>query len=326
MKGRIEILRKKAQEEIKTTQDLLSLEKTREEYFGKKKGALTLLLKEIPNLSEAEKKEVGPLLNEFKEELFSLYEAKRKSLREKKLSEKVLDVTLPGKRPISGSLHPLTLIIDETVEIFRRLGFQVFEGPDQELDLYNFQKLNIPENHPARDVQDTFYLDDKQSMLLRTHTSPGQIRFMEKHKPPLRILIPGVCYRRDAVDSTHLPQFHQIEGLLVDKETTFTNLKGALEVWAKAVFGEKIKTRFYPHFFPFTEPSAEMEILWKGRWLEVMGAGMVHPKVLQGVGLSPKIYQGWAFGMGVERIAMIKYGIEDIRLFYQNDLRFLKQF
>jgi phenylalanyl-tRNA synthetase alpha chain len=320
---------------IKTLNDLSNL---KVKYLGKK-GILTLSLKSLSELSADKRREQGKILNELK----GIFEAelnkkelelKQEELKKKLLSES-LDVTLSGKYIPFGRPHPINQILSEITGIFVQMGFFVEEGPEVELDYYNFEALNIPKDHPARDMQDTFYISDE--VVLRTHTSPVQIRVMERMKPPIRIIAPGKVYRCDA-DITHTPMFHQVEGLMVDKGITFSNLKGILEVFLHQLFGKKTPIRFRPSFFPFTEPSAEVDIgciLCEGKgcrvckssgWLEIMGAGMVNPKVFENVGYDPEEYTGFAFGMGIERIAMLKYSIDDIRLFFENDVRFLRQF
>ena len=259
-----------------------------------------------------------------------------KKQTEERLKNEVIDVTMPGKKRPAGSLHPLTQVLNEIKDIALGMGFEIAEGPEIELDYYNFEALNIPKNHPARDTQDTFYISD--NVVLRTQTSPMQIRVMENKKPPLRIIAPGRVYRSDAVDATHSPIFHQIEGLVVDKGITMADLKGTLEVFIKSLYGQNTRLRFRPHHFPFTEPSAEVDIscfvcggegcrVCKGEgWIEILGCGMVHPKVLRTCGIDPEVYSGFAFGLGLERIAMGMYDIDDMRLLYENDARFLKQF
>jgi len=314
------------------------LESLRVKYLGRS-GALTQILKSLGTLPAEERPLVGAAANEAKRELESLLdarlaealEAERRRQRERARP----DLTLPGRRPPRGSLHPLTRVRDEIVSVFMGLGFSVAEGPQIETDFYNFEALNIPRDHPARDMQDTFYLS--QETLLRTHTSPVQIRTMRAQAPPVRIIVPGVVYRRDA-DITHSPMFHQVEGLAVDVNVTMADLKGTLELFARELFGARSKIRFRPSFFPFTEPSAEVDVVCflcggdgcrvckQSGWLEILGSGMVHPNVLRNVGYDPEAVTGWAFGMGIERIAMLKYGVDDIRLFFENDLRFLEQF
>ena len=253
-----------------------------------------------------------------------------------RLESEKMDVTLPGKRPQFGAKHPLSIVLDEIKEIFIGMGFEIADGPEVETDYYNFEALNIPKDHPARDTQDTFYINE--NILLRTQTSPVQVRVMEQKKPPIRIISPGRVYRSDALDATHSPLFHQIEGLVVDKGITFADLKGTLETFIKRLYGEDSVVRFRPHHFPFTEPSAEVDVqcfnckgegcrLCKGEgWIEILGCGMVHPKVLSNCGIDPEVYSGFALGMGLERVVMRRYNIDDIRLFYENDVRFLKQF
>jgi len=315
------------------------LEDFRVEYLGKK-GKLTGVLRGMGGLSPEQRPAVGLLANEVRDfieaEIATLLLGIEAKELEGRLLEERIDVTLPGKiRPI-GKKHPLTTVLNELIDIFTGMGFSIAEGPEVELDYYNFEALNIPKGHPARDTQDTFYIGE--NVLLRTQTSPVQIRIMEKQKPPIKIIAPGRVYRSDTVDATHSPLFHQIEGLVVDKGITLGNLKGTLEVFGKKLYGEDTQTRFRPHHFPFTEPSCELDILCpscngKGcrvckqeGWIEILGAGMVHPKVLERCGIDPNIYSGFAFGIGLERITMRRYGIDDLRLFFENDIRFLKQF
>ena len=304
-----------------------------------RKGSLTQLLKSLGSLPEAERREVGKRANEVKATLEARIEETLARIREEErreaLKKEWIDVTLPGRPVPWGKRHPLRQTLDEVVEIFSRLGFDVVEGPEVELDYYNFEALNIPKGHPARDMQATFFISDE--VVLRTHTSPMEVRTMEKQSPPVRIISPGVVYRRD-FDPTHSPMFHQVEGLLVDQGITFADLKGVLTVFVHQMFGEKTALRFRPSFFPFTEPSAEVDIrcvMCGGKgcgvcsntgWLEILGSGMTDPAVFKYVNYDPEKVTGFAFGMGIERIAMLKYGINDIRLFFGNDLRFLKQF
>ncbi len=308
-------------------------------YLGKK-GMLTAVLRGMGTLSAQERPLIGQLANEVRTEIETALtkkaEQRKAAALERQLKSETLDVTMPGSPAPVGHLHPLTQVQRELEDIFIGMGFSIAEGPEVELDYYNFQALNIPENHPARDTQDTFYIAD--NVLLRSQTSPVQVRTMEHQKPPIRIISPGRVYRSDALDATHSPLFHQLEGLVVDKGITMGDLKGTLEIFAKKMFGETTKIRFRPHHFPFTEPSAEVDVscyvcggkgcrLCKGEgWIEILGAGMVHPFVLSNCGIDPEEYSGFAFGLGVERIAMKKYGIDDIRLFYENDERFLEQF
>ena len=295
--------------------------------FLGKKGEVNILLKSLGSLPQDKRKDAGLLLNKLKEELESLYTSTSQTLIARANSERLekdrLDVTLPGFQSYKGSLHPVSQTIKEISDFFERMGFDVETGPEAEIDYYNFEALNVPEDHPAKDMHDTFYLSN--SGLLRTHTSPVQIRTMEKSDPPHRIICPGKVYRKDS-DLTHTPMFHQIEGLVVEKDASFAQLKGLLHDFLEDFFGEKVELRFRPSYFPFTEPSAEADIRWKKNWLEVLGCGMVHPNVLEGVGVDTKKYSGFAFGLGVERMAMLKYDISDLRAFFENDLRFLKQF
>lgn len=339
MKERLEQIKTEAMEVLKGLNSLEQLEEFRVKVFGKK-GELTLVLREMGRLPKEERPVVGQLANEIRITLENALNAKRTELEEaalaKRLEEETIDVTVPGKKPAMGKLHPLTQVLYELEDIFLGMGFDVAEGPEVEWDKYNFEYLNIPKNHPARDTQDTFYIND--NILLRTHTSPVQIRTMLKQKPPIKIICPGRVYRSDAVDATHSPIFHQIEGLVVDRNITMGDLKGVLDVFAKQVFGPQTQTRFRPHHFPFTEPSAEVDVscsICHGEgcricsytgWIEILGAGMVHPKVLEYCGINPEEYSGFAFGMGLDRITNLKYGIDDIRLLFENDIRFLKQF
>jgi len=324
---------------LKIANSIKDIEKLRIEYLGRK-GALTLLLRMLGTLSSEERPKIGQLLNQAKREIEELLKTRIKEIegteRDKRLHEEIIDITLPGRSLDRGNLHPITLVLKEIEEIFFSLGFKLEEGPEVELDYYNFEALNIPKDHPARDDQDSFYIN--REILLRTHTSPVEIRVMEKQQPPVRMIAIGKCYRRDAIDSTHSPMFHQIEGLAVDEDITFGDLKGVLTVFVQRMFGEDRKVRFRPGYFPFTEPSAEVDVsclLCQGKgcracgytgWLEIMGSGMTDPAVFKMVGYDSEKYSGFAFGMGAERIAMLKYGINDIRLFFENDLRFLKQF
>ena len=325
--------------DIQAVSSLSALEEFRLKYLGRK-GLLAELTGTIPALSKEERASFGQQVNSLKNRLFSLVEEKQKSLSSVKADSSFchVDMGMPGIAQDLGQLHPLTRITDEICGIFSRMGFSILEGPEIETEYNNFTGLNIPLEHPSREAFDTFYLKDYSKMLLRSHTSPVQVRAMRERKPPLAIVVPGRVYRPDAVDASHSFMFHQIEGFMVDTNIKFSDLKGILEVFAKAVFGNDIKMRFRPHFFPFTEPSAEVDIsciICKGKgcsvcgrkgWLEILGSGMIHPNVFKQVGIDPKKYTGFAFGMGVERIAMLKYGINDIRLFFENDLRFLKQF
>ncbi|MDD3613044.1 MAG: phenylalanine--tRNA ligase subunit alpha [Caldicoprobacterales bacterium] len=339
MKAKLEEIRLEALHALEGLDELDKLEEFRLKYLGKK-GALTQVLRGMGGLPAEERPIVGQIANEVRNQLESELEQKTKDLKEAALTRRLeaekIDVTVPGERPGLGRLHPVTTVLNELKDIFLGMGFDVAEGPEIEYDYYNFEALNLPKNHPARDTQDTFYIDN--TILLRTHTSPVQIRTMEKQKPPIKIICPGRVYRSDEVDATHSPIFHQIEGLVVDKGITMGDLKGVLDVFAKAVFGPETKTKLRPHHFPFTEPSAEVDVscaICKGAgcrvcsytgWIEILGAGMVHPRVLEYVNIDPNEYSGFAFGMGLDRIVNIKYGIDDIRLLFENDIRFLKQF
>ncbi len=315
------------------------LEQIRIKYLGKK-GELTAVLRGMGALSAEERPIIGQIANEVRTEIENSLSSATQALKEKELQKKLIeekiDVTMPAADIKVGKLHPLTQIQRRIEEIFIGMGFSIAEGPEVELDYYNFQALNIPENHPARDTQDTFYITE--NILLRSQTSPVQVRTMEKQKPPIRIISPGRVYRSDAVDATHSPLFHQVEGLVVDKGITMGDLKGMLETFAKTLFGDETRLRFRPHHFPFTEPSAEVDVscfVCGGKgcrvcknegWIEILGAGMVHPFVLSNCGIDPEVYSGFAFGVGIERVAMTKYGIDDMRLLYENDMRFLEQF
>ncbi len=321
-------IKQKAVEEIAQAKDLKKLEQIFRAYLGRK-GKLTQVLRSLKDLPEKEKKEKGKLANQVKQELSQLIEDKRKGLASKGAKKPVgdwLDVTAPGIKVPRGHLHPITLVQRQVEEIFQSMGFSVLDGPEVETAYYNFDALNVPENHPARDMWDTFWLKDLDS-LLRTHTSPMQARYMEKNNPPLRIIVPGRCFRHDATDITHDVQFHQFEGLMVGKDVSAANFKAIIEEFFKQFFNSPdIHVRLRPSYFPFVEPGFEVDVKrGKGKWLEIMGAGMVHPNVFKAVGYTKK-WQGFAFGAGIERLAMIKYQIDDIRLFFSSDLRFLKQF
>jgi phenylalanyl-tRNA synthetase alpha chain len=331
-------LEREAFQSLEEVKDIGALEELRVKFLGRK-GRLTLLLRSLKDIPIEERPRLGDLSNRIKTLLEEEIERKRLRLKEEEkaraLWKERIDVTLPGRPILRGKLHVLTQVMEEIIDIFVSMGFQVYEGPEVELDYYNFEALNIPPDHPAREMNDTFYFS--QEVLLRTHTSPMQIRVMEKEKPPVQMISPGPVYRRDA-DISHSPMFHQIEGLWVDKEVTFAHLKGTLAYFVKEFFGKDIRMRFRPSYFPFTEPSAEVDIscvLCKGSgcptckntgWIEILGCGMVRPEVFQVVNYDFSQWRGYAFGMGVERIAMIRHGINDIRLFFQNDLRFLDQF
>ena len=336
---RVEAVAGEARAAIAAATSAAELEAVRVKYLGRS-GALTDVLKSLGTLPAEERPAVGAAANAAKRELETLLAERlataQDTERRVQRARERPDLTLPGRRPPRGTVHPLSRVRDEIVEIFAGLGFSVAEGPQIETDAYNFEALNIPRDHPARDMQDTFYLSPET--LLRTHTSPVQIRAMRSQRPPVRIICPGTVYRRDVADLTHSPMFHQVEGFAVDRDVTMADLKGTLSLFAQEMFGPRSKIRFRPSFFPFTEPSAEVDVLCflcggagcrackQSGWLEILGSGMVHPQVLRNVGYDPEDVTGWAFGMGIERIAILKYGVEDIRLFFENDLRFLKQF
>ena len=339
MKEEIAKLKETSIEEIKRCDKQEELNNLKIKYLGKK-GELTKILRTMGSLSPEERPAVGSLVNEIRDELNNLIEEKEKEFKKQELLRKLetenIDVTEPSKKNDIGSLHPITQTIQEVEEIFLGMGYEIADGPEVEKAIYNFDKLNTPPDHPARDIQDTFYITD--DIVLRSQTSPVQARVMENKKPPIKIICPGAVYRSDSVDATHSPVFHQVEGLVVDKKISMTDLKGTLEMFAKKCLGENTKIRFRPHHFPFTEPSAEADVscfvcggkgcrVCKGEgWIELLGCGMVHPNVLKNCGIDPEEYSGFAFGFGVERIAMAKFGIEDMRLLFENDVRFLKQF
>ena len=339
MKEEIAKISENSKNEIADCRDLKQLSDLKVKYLGKK-GELTVVLRGMGKLSPEERPVIGSLVNQVRDELEELFDKKEKELKreelEKRLKTENIDVTEPSKKINLGSLHPITQIIQEAEEIFLGMGYEIADGPEVEKAIYNFDKLNTPPDHPARDVQDTFYVTD--DIVLRSQTSPVQARVMETHKPPIKIICPGKVYRSDSIDATHSPVFHQVEGLVVDKNISMTDLKGTLEMFAKKCLGEKTKLKFRPHHFPFTEPSAEVDVscfvcggkgcrVCKGEgWIELLGCGMVHPNVLRNCGIDPEEYSGFAFGFGVERIAMANFVIEDMRLLFENDVRFLKQF
>ncbi|MEG0899761.1 MAG: phenylalanine--tRNA ligase subunit alpha [Oscillospiraceae bacterium] len=339
MKEALEKIKQIAKADLSEISDIKALDNIRVKYLGKK-GELTKILKEMGRLSAEERPLMGQIANEVKNDIENSIEETLTLLKTKELAEKLstekIDVTMPGKPTPMGNKHPLTAVLDEVKEIFLGMGFSIVDGPEVETDYYNFEALNLPKDHPARDTQDTFYITE--NTLLRTQTSPMQIREMERTQPPIRIIAPGRVYRSDEVDATHSPLFHQIEGLVVDKNVTMANLRWALDTFVKKLYGDDAKIRFRPHHFPFTEPSAEIDVmcfachgegcrLCKGEgWIEILGGGMVNPKVLKNCGIDPEVYSGFAFGLGLERIVMRKYSVDDIRLFYDNDVRFLKQF
>ncbi len=329
MQQEIDKLSKQAEHEINNAQDLSSLDSVRVRFLGKK-GELTALLKSVSSLPVAQRPLMGQAVNKVKRSLSGKIDLQRKLLAESLLAAKLvsekLDVTLPGNSNDLGKLHPVTQVKNRVISLFNHLGFSVAEGPEIEDDYHNFSALNIPKHHPARALQDTFYVDD--DMVLRTHTSPVQIRVMENMQPPIRVITPGRVYRCDS-DQTHTPMFHQCEGLLIEKNTSFAELKGLLHDFLKLFFEMEIEVRFRPSYFPFTEPSAEVDIRrldGNGDWLEVMGCGMVHPNVLANVNIDPDEYLGFAFGLGLDRLAMLRFGINDLRIMFDNDLRFLQQF
>lgn len=339
MKEKLKKIQEEAVNKILASEDLSKLNDVRVAVLGKK-GELTAMLKSMKDVLPEERPMFGQLVNDARVEIEKKLEEMKQSLEMKemelRLKNEVIDVTLPAKKNKAGHSHPNVIALEEVERIFIGMGYEVVEGPEIEWDYYNFEALNIPENHPAKDEQDTFYINDK--MLLRTQTSPVQVRVMEKGELPIRMLAPGRVFRSDEVDATHSPSFHQIEGMVIDKHITFSDLKGTLTEFAKQLFGTEIKVKFRPHHFPFTEPSAEMDVtcfkcggkgcrFCKGEgWIEILGCGMVHPKVLRMSGIDPEEYSGFAFGVGLERIALLKYEIDDMRLLYENDERFLKQF
>ena len=326
LKQKISSLKSESSAFIDSSNDKDSLEKTYKSYLGKN-GEVNLLLKSLGTLPQEKRKEAGMLLNQLKSEIDNSYKHKTsllsKAEKEFRLDNQKIDISLPSISMEDGSIHPVTQTINEISDFFESVGFGIESGPEAETDYYNFEALNVPEDHPAKDMHDTFYLKD--SGLLRTHTSPVQIRTMENKKPPHRIICPGKVFRKDS-DLTHTPMFHQIEGLVVEEGASFAQLKGLLNDFLEDFFGREVELRFRPSYFPFTEPSAEADIKWDKSWLEVLGCGMVHPNVLEMVGVDTKKYSGFAFGLGVERMAMLKHDIPDLRLFFENDYRFLKQF
>lgn len=326
IESQLQGLNKDATGAIAAAESLDKLEQLRVNYLGKK-GELSQILRAMGKLDKGDRPRIGSLANEVKEALQTHLEDRRQTLQtaqiQAQLAAETLDVTMPGVYAPQGRIHPLNGVIDRALDIFVGLGYTVATGPEMESDYYNFEALNTPPDHPARDMQDTFYLPDGN--LLRTHTSSVQIRYMEKHEPPLRIVAPGRVYRRDTVDATHSAVFHQVELLAIDKGLTFTDLKGTIKQFLYQIFGE-VPIRFRPSYFPFTEPSAEVDVQWKGKWLEILGCGTVDPNVLKAVGYDPEVYTGFAAGFGVERFAMVLHQIDDIRRLYSSDLRFLRQF
>ena len=339
MKEQLKNISLAASEAVKSAENEAQIEEIRVKYLGKK-GELTAILKQMGSLSPEERPKMGALVNEAKQELENLIAEKKEELKAKaqeaKLIEETIDITMPAKEIKSGKLHPLNTVLDDMINIFQSMGFDVVDGPEVETDHYNFECLNVPADHPARDMQDTFYL--AENLLLRTQTSAAQIRTMETRKPPIKVICPGRVFRADEVDATHSPVFHQIEGLVVDKGVTMCDLKGVLEEFAHEIYGSDTKVKFRPSFFPFTEPSVEVDVtcsecggkgcrVCKGSgWIEILGAGMVHPNVLKSCGIDPEEYSGFAFGIGLDRLTTTRYKISDIRLLFENDKRFLDQF
>ena len=339
MQEQLKAIRDHVIEELKSAKDTSALEQIRIRVLGKK-GELTALLRGMGQLPAEERPKMGQIVNETRQELESAIDSAAQALRERekamRLQREAIDVTVPGPDRVAGSLHPMNIVLSDLLDIFVGMGFEAVEGPEIEYDHYNFELLNVPKNHPARDAQDTFYVDD--NVVLRSQTSPVQARIMTTRKPPIRIVSPGRVYRADEVDATHSPVFHQIEGLVIDENISIADLKGTLDTFARRLYGEGVTTRFRPSFFPFTEPSAEVDLtcascagkgcrMCKGTgWIEVLGAGMVNPKVLDMCGIDSKKYSGFAFGMGIERLTILKYNVPDMRYLYENDLRFLRQF
>ena len=326
----LENLKKEAKEIVRRSQNLKDLDRVFKKYLSKK-GKIADLFASLKNLQGEERKNLGERANRLKKEIQELINKKAEELKNKEWRDRIkkekLDVTRPAQKMEEGHLHPLTLIQREVEEIFKSMGFSVVLGSEVENEWYNFDALNIPKNHPARDMWDTFWLKTPQKLLLRTHTSPVQVRYMEKNQPPLRIIVPGRIFRNEATDSTHDIQFYQVEGLMVDENITAANFRAIIEEFLRRFFKTKVEIRLRPSYFPFTEPSFEIDARRKGgKWIELMGAGMVHPKVFSSSGLNPKKWQGFAFGLGMDRLAMIRHNIGDIRIFYSGDFRFLKQF
>ena len=339
MKEKLEQIRERALAAIDGAADLDNLNDVRVAFLGKK-GELSKILKGMKDVAPEDRPKVGQMVNEARAKIEEQLEKEKgeilKKIREEKMKSEVIDVTLPGTKVAVGHRHPNQIALDDLERVFIGMGYEVVEGPEVEYDRYNFELLNIPENHPAKDEQDTFYIT--KDILLRTQTSPVQARIMETGRMPIRVIAPGRVFRSDEVDATHSPSFHQVEGLVVDKGITFADLKGTLQQWAQEFFGKDTKVKFRPHHFPFTEPSAEVDVscfkcggkgcrMCKGSgWIEILGCGMVHPKVLSDCGIDPEVYSGFAFGIGLERVALLKYEIDDMRLLYENDIRFLNQF
>jgi len=330
-KSGVALIEKQSLEEIKKADNLKALEEIKIKYLGRKRGMITAQLRSLKSLSLSRRRLLGPIVNKLRERIEKALKSRTEEIKKKNNTGADIDVTAPGRRVIRGRLHPLTLIDREVRAIFRRLNFSIVEGTEVESEYYNFDALNIPAGHPARDMWDTFWLwrhktESKMNALLRTHTSPVQVRFMERNRPPFQIIVPGRVFRFEATDTTHEMNFHQVEGLMVGKDISLANFKYIIEQFLNQLFKRKIETRLRPSYFPFTEPSVEVDIKWRGRWLEVMGAGMVNPAVFKAAGYNARAWQGFAFGVGLERLAMIKYRVPDIRLFHSGDVRFVKQF
>ncbi|OJV66091.1 MAG: phenylalanine--tRNA ligase subunit alpha [Clostridiales bacterium 38-18] len=339
MKEKLQVLLQDAKTEISAAKALKDLEDIRIKFLGKK-GEVTSVLKNMKDLSAEERPLIGKIANEIREEIENLLDAvkedKKKLEIEDRLEKESIDVTMPSKQTSRGHKHPINVALDEIIEIFLGMGFKIAEGPEVETVYHNFDALNAPVDHPSRSLSDTFYITE--DLILRTQTSPIQVRTMMNQKPPIKIIAPGRCFRNDEIDATHSPMFHQIEGLVIDKDITMADLKGTLDMFAKRLFGSQTKTKFRPHYFPFTEPSGEVDVscfkcggegcrFCKGSgWIEILGCGMVHPNVLRECGIDPDVYNGFAFGMGLDRITMLKYEIDDIRVLFENDVRFIKQF
>lgn len=339
MKEKLQVLLQDAKTEISAAKALKDLEDIRIKFLGKK-GEVTSVLKNMKDLSAEERPLIGKIANEIREEIENLLDAvkedKKKLEIEDRLEKESIDVTMPSKQTSRGHKHPINVALDEIIEIFLGMGFKIAEGPEVETVYHNFDALNAPVDHPSRSLSDTFYITE--DLILRTQTSPIQVRTMMNQKPPIKIIAPGRCFRNDEIDATHSPMFHQIEGLVIDKDITMADLKGTLDMFAKRLFGSQTKTKFRPHYFPFTEPSGEVDVscfkcggegcrFCKGSgWIEILGCGMVHPNVLRECGIDPEVYNGFAFGMGLDRITMLKYEIDDIRVLFENDVRFIKQF
>lgn len=339
MQNKLQEIRNLALAELQDASSMEELEQIRVKYLGKK-GELTLVLRGMGGLSKEERPVMGKLANEVRDSIENALEENKSVIKEKekniRLAQEVVDVTLPGKSKKVGHKHPLTKVLDEIKDIFLGMGYKIAEGPEVETVYHNFDALNAPKDHPSRELSDTFYITE--NILLRTQTSPVQIRTMHNSKPPIRVISPGRCFRSDEIDATHSPMFHQLEGLVVDKDITMGDLKGTLDTFAKRLFGPNTKTKFRPHYFPFTEPSGEVDVtcfkcggkgcrMCKGSgWIEILGCGMVHENVLRECGIDPEVYSGFAFGMGIDRITMLKYEIDDIRLLFENDMRFIEQF